>query len=448
MKIDFLKTLSNEKDKVMVNNIIASFLIKGAALLISFFSLPAYIKYFDNQNVLGVWYTVLSVLTWILSFDFGIGNGLRNNLVAALVRNDKLEIRRYISSAYFIIGAVVVTITLVGSIFFKFINWNSIFNISETLISASTMLFVLKCVFYTIMLQLFFGLISSILYALQKSAINNLITLITSASQFVFILFFKSVDIETNIKMLSVVFLLCVNLPLIVTTIIIFSTSLKGAFPSYKYLNKRIANGILQLGGMFFLNQIMYMLITGTNSLLITKFNVPESVVDYQIYYRLFSLPGMLFMLALTPLWSAITRACEERDVAWINKYFKLLHKFVIILIFLQFIMIPFLQLVINVWLGDNSITVEINKSLIFALFGSVFIYQSVLSTFACGIGEIKLQLFFYSVGVVFKLFFIVIGMSLFNDWIIVVLSDIVILLPYCFFQFIALKRHFSIMKH
>lgn len=440
------KFISNENDKAVLRNISAAFIIKGGALLISFFSLPAYIRFFDNKDILGVWFTILSVLTWILSFDFGIGNGLRNKLVGALVRNDKLEARLYISSAYFVIGSLVIVFSFLATIAFKYLDWNSIFNISTDLISAHTMNFVVRCVLYTIMLQLFFGLISSVLYAIQKSAINNLISLITSVSQLFFVLIFTSSDVETNIKILSVVYLLCVIVPLLVTTIIIFTTRLKGYAPSIKFLNKRASKSIMQLGGLFFLNQIMYMLITGTNSILITNFISPTSVVDYQIYYRLFSLPGMLFTLALTPLWSAITKACEEKDGLWITKYFKLLHRLVLLVIVIQFLIIPFLQPIVNIWLGGNSISITYDKSILFAIFGSIFVYQNVLSTFACGLGKIRLQLICYTLGVVFKFIFIYFGVRIYSDWTIVVLSDIFILLPYCIFQFASLKRQLILL--
>lgn len=446
MKSFILKYFSSDKDKVVIKNIVAAFAIKGGALLISFFSLPAYIRYFDNKEVLGVWFTILSVLIWILSFDFGIGNGLRNKLVGALVRNDKTEVKQNISSAYFVIGGIALLVTSLGFIVFPHINWNSIFNISETVISPATMLFMVTCVFFTIMLQFFLRLISFVLYALQKSALNNLMALITSATQLMFVLLLPSVNTETNIKVLSIVNLLCVNVPLFVATIIIFATKLKGCHPSLRFLNNSAARGILQLGGVFFWNQIMYTLITGTNSILITKFIGPGSVVDYQIYYRLFSVPGMLFMLALTPMWSAITKAFEEKDGAWINKYFKLLNRLIIVVVLCVFLIVPFLQIIVNIWLRENTISINYINAMIFALFGSVFIYVSVLATFACGIGKMKLQAIFFTVGIGVKFVLIYIGLALYNNWIIIVLSDIIILLPYCLFQQIALKKQFSVL--
>lgn len=446
MKNYLIEFFSNEKDKEVIKNIFFAFIIKGAALLIAFFSLPAFIRFFDNQDVLGVWFTILSVLTWILSFDFGIGNGLRNNLVGAVVRNNKTEIKEYISSAYIIIGGIVILGISIGITVFPFINWNSIFNISESLVSPRTMFFAVIIVFITIMLQFFLRLISFILYALQQSAVNNFLALITSATLLFFVLIFPSVDTQTNLKVLSLAYLLCVNVPLFFATIIVFAKELNGCHPSFKFFNKGNAANIIQLGGVFFWNQIMYMLITGTNAIFITNFIGPGKVVDYQIYYRLFSLIGMLFTLALTPMWSAITKAFEEGDGLWINKYFRLLNKLLLIVVLGEFLIIPLLQIIVNIWLGQNAININYFYAVIFAIFGGIFVYHSVLSTFACGIGKLRLQAIFYTVGIIAKFIFIYFGTALYSDWIVIVISDIIIIAPYCIAQHISLKREFAVL--
>lgn len=445
--VNLKKNMNNEKDKQVIKNMFGAFTVKGGALIISLFTMPAYIKYFDNQVVLGLWFTVLSVMLWILSFDFGIGNGLRNKLVGAIIRDDKQEIKEYISSAYIIIAGIVAIAIVMGFSISVFIDWNTVFNISQNVISKNTMLFTVRCVFVGIMLQFLLRLISSILYAMQKSALTNLLALITSIMQLLFILLIPKYDIETNLKILSVSYVACVNLPLIFASIVVFKRELKGCMPSIKYFSKSMAISILTLGGVFFWNQIMYMIITVTNEFFITKFSGPQYVVEYSIYNKLFTLVGSLFMLALAPMWSAITKAINEKDVVWLSKTYKVLNYMVILAIVCEILMIPFLQFIIHIWLGKNAITVNYTFAIIFAIYGSVFIYQSVLSTIVCGMGEMKLQAICYTGGVILKFIIIYFGIKIYDSWIMVIVANILILLPYCLLQPREIKKSIYSLK-
>lgn len=427
--------INNEKDKQVAQNMLGALIIKGGSLLISLFTMPAYMRYFDNQIVLGLWFTVLSVMSWILSFDFGIGNGLRNKLVESIVRKDKKEIKEYISSAYMIIGGIVIVAILLGIAISGYIDWNQVFNLSKNVISAKTMIFTIRCVFTGVMLQFLLRLISSILYAMQKSALTNFLSLITSVLQLIFVLFASSSDVETNLKMLSLAYIACVNIPLFIATIIVFQTGLKSCAPSIRYFDKIKSRSVLSLGGIFFWCQIMYMFITVTNEFFISQFSGPEFVVEYQIYNKLFTVIGSLFMLALTPMWSAITKALNEGDATWIDKVYKLLTKMTLIAGGCQILIIPVLQIIINVWLGESTIKVNYMIAVVFAMYGSLFIYQSVLSTIVCGMGKMKLQAICYTLGVVSKFVIIYFGMKLFDSWIVVIIANSIILLPYCILQ-------------
>ena len=55
------------------------------------------------------------------------------------------------------------------------------------------------------------------------------------------------------------------------------------------------------------------MLLTATNPFLISFFIDPQQVVEYQIYSKIFLIMGTLYMLALTPLWSAVTKAKYDK---------------------------------------------------------------------------------------------------------------------------------------
>lgn len=91
--MDILNSVSDKKNKNIILNVIAAFLVKGGSMIVSLFTLPAYIRYFNDQTVLGVWLTLLSVLNWVLSFDLGIGNGLRNHLTIAITENKQDDVK-------------------------------------------------------------------------------------------------------------------------------------------------------------------------------------------------------------------------------------------------------------------------------------------------------------------------------------------------------------------
>lgn len=127
-----IKSVS-EKDKVIYKNIVGAFVVKGASLLLSLFTMPAYMRFFADEQILGAWFTLLSVLSWILNFDLGIGNGLRNNLTAAIAIGDRKEAKEYISSAYWMIGFVMLVVGSIGLIAIPYIHWNAVFNVSTAI---------------------------------------------------------------------------------------------------------------------------------------------------------------------------------------------------------------------------------------------------------------------------------------------------------------------------
>lgn len=114
---------------------LGALLIKGIAFFVSFLAVPAYMQYFNDQIVLGLWFTMLSMLSWILTFDLGIGNGLRNYLVPAFIKNERTEIKKYISSGYILFGGLTILITLIMMSLFQLIDFNLLFNISEEVIN-------------------------------------------------------------------------------------------------------------------------------------------------------------------------------------------------------------------------------------------------------------------------------------------------------------------------
>ncbi len=432
---------TDENNKAIAFNTIGAFIVKGGALVISLFTMPAYIRYFENQQILGLWFTMLSVLSWVLTFDLGIGNGLRNHLVPALVKNDQMKIKKYISSSYVVVGVVVLISLFMASVIFRFIDWNTIFNVPNDTVSTEVLNLTTSIIFSGIMLQFLFKLITSVLYAMQKSALNNLLSLLTSIIILIYVSFAKTSDISNNLISIAIVNVVAVNLPLLIATITIFTKELRGCKPEIKYFEMNYAREVMRLGGIFFWVQIMYMIITATNEFLITWLTVPEMVVEYQIYNKLFTLIGTIFALTLTPIWSAVTKALSEQNFTWIKKLYKTLKLMALLAVIFEFVMIPFLQFGIDLWLGDNAIEVNYSYAIAFAIFGSIIIWNGVISSIANGCGELKTQSIFFTIGALIKIPIAWVLVGVFDSWIGVIAANIIAMGLYCVVQPIWLNR-------
>lgn len=441
-----LKSRTNQN---LLANILGSYVIKGLGILCSLISMPLFIQYFNNQMVLGVWFTMLSVLNWILVFDMGIGNGLRNHLTKALAANDFISARKLVSSAYIMLGLWTIIISIICCGLAVCIDWNVFLNISTNVISPDMLSpCVIVCIL-GVLLSFFLRIISSVIYSIQRSAITNLISFLSQL--FVLLYLFiapKSLAPEQALLNMTYAYALCCNVPLLLATIVVFGgQKMKNIRPDYKHFERSSANKVLSLGVVFLILQILYMIISVTDSWFITKFYDPSYAVDYQIYYKPFSFMSMLFMLALTPLWSAITKAYSEQRYAWIKKLQRILYMAFICLIMFQVLFLLLMPSFFSIWLGKEHITFDYFTGICFSIYSTIFIWISIQSTLVAGMGRLRVQLICYIVAVVLKITAIVLLYKTFTSWLFVVVATCIALLPYCLIQPICVNRDLKILS-
>ncbi len=127
------------------------------------------LKYLGVERY-GIWSTLLSIVSWIVMFDLGIGNGLRNKISEALAKENKIEAQKYISTAYiliFIITAFLMIIYLFSS---TFIPWKIIFN--TKLVAPSELKNTVDIVVCSMLLNFLLSLINQVANGLQKTSIT------------------------------------------------------------------------------------------------------------------------------------------------------------------------------------------------------------------------------------------------------------------------------------
>ena len=421
----------SKQDRVVFLNMIGAFSVRGIALLISVLIMPAYINYFQNQTVLGVWYTIISILNWILYFDLGLGNGLRNLLPAAIAAGDRKKVKTYISTTYFTMTFFVAALAIIGLLIIPNINWNDFLNVSSDIVQNTTLVTTILIVYMGILLQFLFKLVTSVLYALQKSAIVNFMTLISSVIILIALYIMPSSTLENNLFRMAAVNVAASILPSVIVSIFIYGKTLNNAFPSLRFFDKNCVRPLLKIGVTLLWLQFVFMIISSTNEFLISNFTSPDFVVEYQAYYKIFKTGAMIFSLALTPIWSAVTKAQAEKNYSWIIRVYKIFLSSTIICVLIEFFIIPVLQPIMNIWLGESTIKVNAFYAVVFAFSGSILVLHNVNTSIGNGISYFKVQMIWMTFAAIIDIPLAYLLVQVTGGWIGVVIANVLALVPY-----------------
>jgi len=184
------------------------------------------------------------------------------------------------------------------------------------------------------------------------------------------------------------------------------------------------------------------MIIMNTNDFMITWLTGNEHVVEYQIYNRLFTLGSTVFALAMTPVWSAVTKAAAEKDYRWIQSLYKRMLYVAGIGVLCEMLIIPCLPILVKLWLGANAIATNAWYGCAFAMLGMMMIFNSIYSSIANGLGRLKTQTIWFCVGAILKYPIAMLLVRVTGSWIGVPIANAVVLLVYSLAEHINLKHY------
>ena len=126
--------LAGDKRSVKAKkNILVSAVIKAADAGTNLLLVPITLGYLNSYEY-GVWLVLSSILSWINTFDIGLGNGLRNKLSEALAKDDKQAARTYVTTTMFVLLGIVIALVCVFTPIIYGINWYSALNVDSEII--------------------------------------------------------------------------------------------------------------------------------------------------------------------------------------------------------------------------------------------------------------------------------------------------------------------------
>lgn len=323
--------------------------------------------------------------------DIGLGNGLRNKLATAIALDDFVLAKKYISSAYVALSFYIFTFLLFFLLISNFIPWDVVLNAPSSLDSELNIL--VKVVFISFGLNFILKLLSSILNALQSPAISSLIAtlgqLLSLINVAISIYFF-------NIKSLLILGSIVSLTPIIVlffATLILFKGKYKILSPNIKYYDKSLIKGIVGLGLNFFIIQMMTIFLYQSNNIIITHIVGNSGVVEYNIANKYVQIINVLYLIIVTPLWSATTQAYVKGEFNWIKSMNKKLNKIALLFSILGILMLLLSPFVYNIWLNNNKININFSYTFILLLSEIFRMYYGNYGYIINGIGKLHAQL-------------------------------------------------------
>lgn len=387
-----LQNLSGRTKKVIVN-IGGLFVLKGVNALIGFLIVPLTLSCIGKSEY-GIWLAISSVFNWFSLLDIGFGNGLRNKLTEAVAKEDYPQARILVSTTYFSVGVIFVSLYILFAIANFFIPWNSVVN--SELIPLKELTLITGVVFFGFCIRFIADLIGTVALAMQDAFYQQLIG-VGGRIVALILIFFLSVTKNGSLFYLSVALTFIPVVVSVLFSVYFFARPYKKIRPSVKLVRLKEIKHILNFGLKFFFIQIAVIIFYQSNNIIIIQLFGPNEVTSYNVAFQYFGIISVLFVSILTPYWSSITDAYVKHEYEWIKNSVAKLKKLWLGVVVLAVVLYVCSGFLIGWWLG-NKVTVQTDLLVLTGVFFVLNAYLGIYSTFLNGTSRVFLQ-FIISVG-------------------------------------------------
>jgi O-antigen/teichoic acid export membrane protein len=346
------------------------------------------VRYLGTERY-GLWMTITSVVAMMAFADLGIGNGLLSSISDAHGRDDRDSVRKYVSSAFFVLlGIATVLIGLFAAVY-PLVPWPRVFNVSSLTAAREAgpaVLVFLVC----FALNMPLDVVQRVQTGHQEGFETNL---------------WNAGGSLMGLACLLVAMHLNAGLPVLLLSLsgggllgILgnwahqFGWVRPWLLPRWSFWDASAARKILGIGTMFFVLQACGLFTVTADNIIITQLLGPEAVTQYAVPMRLFLLLISVTMMFVTPLWPAYGEALARGDVRWVRS--TLFHSVCYSLLAFGPVAVglaTFGKLIVHTWVGGQ---IQPSYPLLFgmAVWTILAVFGNTTSMFFAGTNTLKFQ--------------------------------------------------------
>lgn len=398
MKIPYLdKFFKGDQRSVTVKkNVLASFVIKGVSILISFLLVPATLGYVSAE-LYGVWMALSSVLLWIHFLDLGFSQGLKNKLAEALAFKDYEKGKALVSTTYAMVALIFVPVGIILEFIVPLVNWCGLLNVSTEYADEIKRVMYVLVAFASI--QMIVNVLTSVISAFQKVAFASVFSVIGQFLAFIIIIILTKTA-PPSLLGLALSYAAMPVLVLIVASIVLYSTQFKIVAPEFRKINKAYIKELFGLGYKFFIINIQVVVLYYITNVLISHVSSPLQVTSYNLAYKYLNVAMLVYSLIVAPLWPAYTDAYAKKDFDWMNSTLSKMTKIMLLSIGLCILMVFASPLVYSIWFGDKA-EVPFTMTVIVAVYTCIYCWMNLNGTVVVGMGTVSLQTIINIIGMI-----------------------------------------------
>lgn len=342
-----------------------------------------------NVSQYGIWLTISSIVVWFSFFDIGLTQGLRNKFAEAVAKGEDKLAQIYVSTTYAILAIICSSLLIIFLFANQFLNWAVILNIPAEMQSEISILSII--VFCYFCLQFVLRIISTLVVANQQPGIDSLIGVLGQILSLIAVLILVK---TTEGSLINLGLALCLS-PIIIllgSSIFLFRGAYYKYRPSLSKIKFSYAKGLFNLGLIFFIIQIAGLVQYQTANIIIAQNFTTTDVTSYNIVYKYFGVLNMIFIIFVTPFWSASTEAYMQNDIKWIKNGIKKYNILNIILAVVGGLMLLFSKNIYDLWLGKGKVTISFYLSLWGLLYFTMNMFVAKYVFFLNGINALRIQ--------------------------------------------------------
>lgn len=381
-------TKGHERSLRAKKNILESILIKSFSIAISLIIIPLTINYINTSRY-GIWITLSSIVAWFSFFDIGLTQGLRNKFAEAKAAGDDEMAQIYVSTTYALLGIIFSGIWILFLVINPFLDWSNLLKVDKAMSSEVSTLAVIVFTFFCFTFVA--KIINTILIADQQPAKSSFIDLLGQVMSLLIIFFLIKTTNGSLIK-LGLAFCISPMVVLLGANFILFSGKYKKYKPQFSKIKFRYVKGLFNLGLIFFVIQFANILQFQTANIIIARNFSTADVTSYNIVYKYFGVLNMLFVIFLTPFWSASTEAYIKNDLEWIKNGIRRYNQLNLLMVLVGILMLIFSDTVYRLWLGEGTVQISFLLSLTGFLFFNTSIFGGKYVSFINGISALRIQ--------------------------------------------------------